>query len=162
MKIKTKLQSGFTLIELIVYLALFGILFGGAIAGTYSLIEASGRNQSRIMLQQEGEFLLAKISWAISSANNAQVPNGEQLLIVRSLDNFEIKQNGDDLVWVKNSDPEIILNNSATRIKNLAFVDISTAGNGQKGIEYGFDLETNTPNGTIITSDFKSTVYLRK
>ncbi len=156
-----KLQSGFTLIELIVYLALFGILFSGAVAGTYSILESSGKNQSRVMMQEEGEFLLAKISWVVSGANTAQVLNGDQLLVSSTLDNFEFKQNGDNLVWVKNSGPEVLLNNSAVRLKNLSFVDIAS-GNGQKGIRYGFNLETNVPSGAIMTSNFESIVYLRK
>ena len=159
MKTNRKTQRGFTLVELIVYLALFAILFGGAIAGTYSLIESGGRNQSRIMMQQEGEFLLAKINWIVSSAETAQVPTGDRLLVSSSLDNFELKQSGNNLVLIKDSNPELILNNSSVRINNLSF---STVESNQKGIAYAFDLETNTPNGTTIISHFESTVYLRK
>jgi prepilin-type N-terminal cleavage/methylation domain-containing protein len=155
---KTNQQSGFTLIEVVIYLALFGIMFSGAVVASYSILESSGKNQTRAMMQEEGEFLLAKINWAVSNAQTATVPEGGRLVT----DTVEFDQDGNSLVLKRNTDPGVELNNSAVSVKNLSFVDISATSNGVKGISYKFDLESNSPNGAILTSNFASTAYLRK
>ena len=54
-------RAGFTLIETVVYLGLFAILFSGGIAADYNVLETSGKNQSKAMIQEEGDFLIAKM-----------------------------------------------------------------------------------------------------
>ena len=56
-----KSGAGFTLIEVLVYLALFGLIMSGAVVSAYQMFEASGRNQTRAMIQEEGDFIVAKI-----------------------------------------------------------------------------------------------------
>ena len=58
-------MKGFTLIETIVYLALFSILMGGAIVAAFNIFESAGRQQTHTMLQEEGNFLIAKINEAV-------------------------------------------------------------------------------------------------
>lgn len=146
-------QSGFTLIETVIYLALFAIMFSGAVAAAYSIIESSGRIRARAVMQEEGEFLLAKINWAVSTAGTASVSENGHLLA----DGLEFARSGDDLAL--NGLP---LNTSTVKISDLYFDDISVAGSGQEGISYGFDLYSKTLNGAIITASASSTVYLRK
>ena len=69
-------QKGFTLIETLIYLALFAIFFGGAAAAAYAVIETSGRNLTKSMVQEEGNFMLAKINWALSGVQTIDAPNG--------------------------------------------------------------------------------------
>ena len=159
---KTNQKSGFTLIEVILYLAIFGILFSGAVVAAYSITESSGKNHTRAMMQEEGQFLLEKINWAVSNAQVATVPAGGHLAVTVGANNLEFDQNGKDLILRRNSDPNVPLNNSIISIANLFFVDISASSNGMKGINYGFDLESKTANGATMVSTFESTAYLRK
>ena len=69
-----KYRSGFTLIEVIIYLALFSILIGGALVSAYSLIESNERNQTKAIVQNEGAFVLAKIDWALSGIQSVDQP----------------------------------------------------------------------------------------
>jgi prepilin-type N-terminal cleavage/methylation domain-containing protein len=157
-----KQQLGFTLIEVIVYLALFAIILGGAIVAAFNIIETSGKNYSRAIMQEEGEFLLAKINWAVSNAENVQVPEGGHLQATVSGNDLEFQQDGDYLILKRNGGSGEPLNNSAVQVINLFFVDIFATGNGEKGINYGFHLKSKTSNGAILDSNFNSTTYLRK
>ena len=56
-------MKGFTLIETIVYLALFSIVIGGALAATTLLLEGAGRDSARARVQEEGAFMLSKIAY---------------------------------------------------------------------------------------------------
>lgn len=76
---------GFTLIETIIYIALFGLLITGAVIGAYNLLEGGRRNVDATGIQEEGTFLNRKISWALSGATSASVSeSGEELTIVRA------------------------------------------------------------------------------
>jgi type II secretory pathway pseudopilin PulG len=58
-------NRGFTLIEVVLYIGLFGILVGGVIIAAYQLLEGGDRNQVNILIQEEGTFLNRKINWAL-------------------------------------------------------------------------------------------------
>jgi type II secretory pathway component PulJ len=53
------LRRGFTLIETVIYLALFALVIGGALATTTLLFEGAGRDTTKADVQQEGEFALS-------------------------------------------------------------------------------------------------------
>lgn len=65
---KSAKNQGFTLIETIIYIALFGIIMGGAVATTYQLMTGSDDIGYRTEIDQEASFLLAKIDWALTGA----------------------------------------------------------------------------------------------
>jgi prepilin-type N-terminal cleavage/methylation domain-containing protein len=60
-------MRGFTLIEVIIYLALFALLMSGFLVASFSLIESSGKDTTHSMVEAEGEYLLAKINWALAN-----------------------------------------------------------------------------------------------
>ncbi|MFS6835634.1 type II secretion system protein J, partial [Staphylococcus aureus] len=61
-------SHGFTIVEVLVYLGLFGLIMVGIVATAYNIFETSGRLQTRAMLTAEGNFLLGKINWAMNGA----------------------------------------------------------------------------------------------
>src|SRR5581483_3447430 len=84
-----KSAPGFTLIEVVVYLALFAILFGGAVLAAYNIVESSGRNQSKADIQQEGEFIIGKINWALSGAASVSSPGAGLSSTILSVVKFD-------------------------------------------------------------------------
>jgi prepilin-type N-terminal cleavage/methylation domain-containing protein len=186
---KKHLQKGFTLIETIIYLALFAIFLGGAVATAYNMFEASGRNQTKNIVQEEGNFLIAKIEWALAGtqivnsplANNlpCTLPATPCLLALNKITGLdpitkqpiitriEINLAGTDMVLIypDNIPPNsFILNNSSVRISNFAFTHNVESGSGgnSESVRADFTLTTNTPNGMQISQDFSTTKYLRK
>ena len=51
--------QGFTLIEVVIYIALFSLLLGGAFVTAYQLIDNSRELNVKNRVQEEGNFLLA-------------------------------------------------------------------------------------------------------
>ena len=163
MDTKQKRCLGFTLIETLIYLALFGMLFSGAVVCAYSVLESSGRNQSKAMLQGDGNFIAAKIEWALSQATSITVPAGGDLQLATPTGTLEFKPDATNtgLLLARNGSAGTLLNNSNETIKDLSFVKIDASGDRPEGINYKFTLITLTPNGVPISTDFSSTVYLR-
>ena len=54
-------NTGFVLMEFLIYLFLFGLIFAGLFGGIFAVMETMGKNDARVMARHEGEFLLAKI-----------------------------------------------------------------------------------------------------
>lgn len=146
MKIKNKkIKNGFTLIEIVVYLALFSILFGGAIVASYNLIEGNARSQTEVLMQNEGDFLIAKISWAIANLN------GENITDI-------IKLNGNNITIYKNGSTQV-LNNTNVSVSNLHFTQSDISSTNWKDIEFSFTITSLTPNGMSISQDFSGQKY---
>jgi hypothetical protein len=64
-----KHTKGFTLIETLMYLALFTLIIGGGMLATYQIIESTTASYGHILLQEEGNFILRKIAWGFYQPN---------------------------------------------------------------------------------------------
>lgn len=59
-------QNGFTLIETIIYIALFGVLMTSALITVYELLGSVEINKTALVTQTEGTFINSKLRWAIT------------------------------------------------------------------------------------------------
>jgi hypothetical protein len=75
--------AGFTLIETIIYLGLFGIVMSGLIVSAFYLLDSGQRTAGLIAVQEEGTFVNRKLSWAIGSATDAAVSGATELTLSR-------------------------------------------------------------------------------
>lgn len=61
-------QNGFTLLETIIYIALFGILMTSALVTVYELLNSVEINKTALITQTEGTFINSKLRWAITGS----------------------------------------------------------------------------------------------
>jgi prepilin-type N-terminal cleavage/methylation domain-containing protein len=131
MKTRTS-QSGFTIIELIIYLALFAIIIGGALVGVYNLTEGSDRNQANIVIYEEGSFIGKKIENALNGADNIIQPAvgvpGTVLQVSKSGVVTEIGLTTGNIYQKTGSNPSITLDTDAITVSNLTFTNLSGQG----------------------------------
>ncbi|RJQ34651.1 prepilin-type N-terminal cleavage/methylation domain-containing protein [Candidatus Parcubacteria bacterium] len=79
-----RFRRGFTLIEVIIYVALLGILLAGALTSAFALIDGNERNARAIQVREEVAFIQQKIRWALSNATSISVSaDGKNLTIYR-------------------------------------------------------------------------------
>ena len=76
-------KRGFTLLEVVIYIALFSMLMSGVLVTVYQLLEAGRSNMSAVAVQEEGTFVNRKISWALAGATDIEVPDPKTLIITR-------------------------------------------------------------------------------
>ena len=162
--------EGFTLIEVMVYLALFGLLIGGAVIAAYNVIESIGRNNTQATIQQEGNFLLAKINWTLSgiSAVNQPLENttSSQLLVAKTdlsigAVDINIDPGTHTKMLITRSGLTSDLNNDNVDVSGLVFDHQHPIG-GAEWVTSNFTLTAKTPNGQSISRDFTTTKYLRQ
>jgi Tfp pilus assembly protein FimT len=157
-------KNAFTLIEVLVYLGLFAILMGGMVTVAFSVFESSNRDQTKIMIQEEGDFLVAKINHALSEAKNVNVI-GQELSVGRWDDSMVlVNLSGTDLNISEGGNPQVTLNNSNVEISPNVKVspEIFTYSSDPENIQVNFTVSAKTPNGTIVYQDFFMVKYLRK
>ncbi len=76
-------QNGFTLIETLLYIALFAIILTGVIMSAYPLITGSESLSAHVTAQGEAGFVLRKFSWAFSDVVSVTVSGGNTLTVTQ-------------------------------------------------------------------------------
>ena len=153
-------QSGFTLIETLIYLGLFGLLIGGGVLAAFNIIEGTNRNQAQIMLTEEGNFLLAKINWSLSSAATITVPTPDHLLVTAVGGATTEYQLSSSDMSLTTSATSYTLSNSNVKVSNLVFDHQATSGS--ESVKSSFTLSSNTSDGKLVSQDFSSSKFIRR
>ncbi|OGG52891.1 hypothetical protein A3H16_03435 [Candidatus Kaiserbacteria bacterium RIFCSPLOWO2_12_FULL_53_8] len=167
MKRRTTSCKGFTMIETLVYLALYAIIMTGLLSAVYSLIESSVHNQTVAMVEEEGNFLAGKIEWALSNAREILAPSSSgSTLSVTTFDGspITIGLTGGDMRIQEASNPAHILNNTNVSITNLSFTHARASSDGinPESIESSFTIFATTSSGRFLSRAFSTLKYLRK
>ena len=172
---KNNLQknTGFTLIETVIYIGLFAILMGGALTSVYAVIEGNNRNQNKAMVQEEGAFILGKIDWALTGVSSVSVDNtGKILTITKS--NFpnnpiiiRVDEGLGDILIKRGIALEQGLNNSNVKIEcppEKCFNRILANGDGINPENISVDIIVNsrTVDGLTYSQEFSTVKFIRK
>ena len=153
------MNKGFTLIEVLVYISLFLIIIGGCLFVVFQIIESSGKLTNKSIIQQEGNFLLRKIDWALTGANTVSISGGNHLTITKfSGAMIEFQLNGTN-IEIKDGGSFVVLNNSNLKVTaTTLFQKISVTGKPD-AIQTKFNLATLDG---LSSQDFVNIKYLRK
>lgn len=71
------MSKGFTLVEVIIYIALFSLLMGTAFVTAYGLIDGISDLHTKNMVQEEGSFVMRKLNWALTGADTFSISGSE-------------------------------------------------------------------------------------
>ena len=154
-------MRGVTLIETLVYLALFTISIGSLVVAAYAFIESTGRNHTRAMIGEEVSFLTTRIEGILTEIDKAQPILYGATLHATTFHHsmISIGLTGKN-IWLNS--PQNILNNSNVTVQELSFIHKGgTNATDPERIEFMFTVEAHAPNGMILTDKAKSTVYLQ-
>ena len=161
------MNKGFTLLEVIVYLALYAIIIAGAVTSAFSMAEGAGRDQSAAMVQEEGAFLIGKIDDALSHARSVQSPtaSGNYLAVTLFDDSQEsIFLSSTDVRLSRGAAPAQTLNNSNVSVTSLTFTHTLAAGGGiqPESVRADLTLQAIGASGRAVTRTFSTIRYLHK
>lgn len=126
-----KHQKGFTLFEALIYIALFTIIIGGSIASAYQIFEGTAQVQGIAERENEVNFVLRKLDWALNGAGAADIlepdsgtPESSRLRVLKDGDVYEFSA-ADGLLSVvedpSGSADELVLNNARVEVSSVSF-----------------------------------------
>lgn len=124
----TNHKRGFTLLEAIIYSALFGTLITGVLLTSYPLIEGSARSREKAYVEMETIFIIAKIRYAI--AHNVTTKNILAGLLPKEGDeasstlqsesgSFVFKNQGTELLYSEDTLPLFPLHSNRDKITDF-------------------------------------------
>src|SRR3989344_2162395 len=171
-KNKLKINTGFTLIETIIYIGLFVLILSGALTSVYSILEANARNQTKIMVQEEGAFLLGKIDWALTGVVSASVDaTGKILTTIKSDSAFNNPivisiDSAGDIFIKRGTNVTEGLNNSNVTVGcevNGCFERVLATGDGinPESVSADIIVNANTPDGFPYAQYFSTIKFIR-
>lgn len=146
-------QRGFTLIEVIIYLAIVSLLIGSGIAAAFYIADTSEDNTSEINIEAEAHFLLRKIEWALTgSLITSPAPGAIDASLVTD------KGGAIGVITIDSAGGQARVNgtditNDRVNIQDLAFIHVAPAGEKPGGVDASF---------TINGKEYKTTKYFRK
>jgi type II secretory pathway pseudopilin PulG len=161
------MKRGFTLIETLIYLALYTIIIGGALAAVYSMLESDARNETAAMVEEEGDFLIGKIDWVLSDTASVQSPisSGKELSITLADGSAVVFRSIAPALSIQaGSAQEQILNNTDVSVIGLTFIHSLSTSDGldPESVSASFTLVATTSDGRVLSRDFSTLEYLRK
>jgi len=119
-----------------------------------------------MLLQEEGNFLIAKMGWALSSIQGVNVPvTTGSILSVNKVDvsigavTIDIDPvSGNDMRLARGASGTQIINSASVKVSNLVF----THGMNPENVSASFTLSAVTDNGVLLSQNFFMTKYMRK
>lgn len=160
LKFNKKNFSGFTLIETLIYSFLLSFIIIAALSGIYQIISSADKLSIKSLIEQEGNFLLRKINWALTGADSISLPlvnsSGQTLLLNKEgLGSLEFTLSGDKLKLSRNGGVAVDLSSDYFKISDLNFSYNDPDGTGGKPGEIKVSFKVNDQL-------FETTKYLRK
>lgn len=159
-------MRAFTLIETLVYLALFALVMSGGMAGVESIRAVSGRTSADTLLAEEGLFVKSRIEYALRESSAINVP------ATASATRLEATAPGSESAKFFVSSTTLMESVGARSAEPLTsrFVEVSGfsafRGGGTNAHDPGyltvtFTLSARTPTGIVRSEDFSVTKYLQ-
>lgn len=137
------MKRAFTLIELLLYLALLAIILGAAFVLFFSLIDGLHRSRSRVLLLHEGTFVLNTIQ-NILHEGDLVLPAADESFtrfrVERETHSLEI----DEHLFLSRGNTREALLSDNVRVSDIDF------RREQNRLHVKFVLEARTPQGRIV------------
>lgn len=161
-----RIKKGFTIIELTIYMGLMAILLvilGGIF---FSILDLQLESQASSDVQQDGQYILARIGYDVRRATSVSVPaaagqTGSSLTLVIGGANYTYAVSGTDLQLTAGA----AVDNLTSYGSGISSFSISRLGNpgGKASLQIRFTLtsKTSTLRNTYETKDYEETLTLR-
>lgn len=162
-------KSGFTLLDTMIYAALFAVTIGSVLVVVYQIIEGRFRLLARVELVEETNFLMRKIEWALAGLDVVNQPAANATGTTLSVNKLGYGSN--PIVITSTSSvatiaygggPAASLTNESLLVRNLVFEHL---GGTNPGVKVTFTADFRPRFQYTIynaSATIETTIYARK
>ena len=167
-KIFTPQNTGFTLIETLLYISIITIMISSLIPFAWNIIGSSTKSSTAQEVSSAARYVSEKIKYEIRNASGIDAANSNFGLNLSSNPSYKITllnpsgstvftvQNGK--VLIASGGPGAALNSTDTRVDDLTFTNYSSSDGKTKHIGFTMTISLINPSQR---SEFKNTISLR-
>lgn len=142
----SKKTKGFTLIELMIYIAIFSVLIVVLSELFSAILNVKKESEANTAVQQDVSYLMTRFMYDISRASSVTVPStlgetGSSLQIVIDGINYSYALSGGQLTLTNNNGTDS-LSSSETTVSNLSFTRLGS-GSTKDSIRFSFTVTSN-------------------
>jgi len=147
------MKRGITMIEVLVYLALYAIVLSGALVSVYTMIESSERDACEARLAEEGNFVLAKLAHLNAHAETVKATeNNDGIIFTSSAGDISIMSESRQIMYQDRSrDKEPLIANDV-RVSSFT----ATYEADIQAINVDFTLVGTTAHGVHLEREFSA------
>lgn len=156
-------MKAFTLIETIIYAALISMIIGFSVFVIYQIINVQERLKSKTEVEEEMNFVLQKINWALTGANVVNQPLANSTSTMLSVNKANFAQNplifdldNKNIRLSRAGDGLAILNSGNIIVDQLIFQYLSSSS-APESVKTTITLKSGVYSKTVETIN-----YLRK
>jgi type II secretory pathway pseudopilin PulG len=167
-------MRGFTLLESLLYIALFGLIMNGMLSGLWAFTESADRIQTQAFLETEGNFLMEKMQYDMRQAKTISQPVDTATtseLVLASADSAspEAYPNygtyielylADTVLMRTQEKTSLPLSSNSVNVSDLSFKRLDTDSNDPESITIHFQITATTSDDQLVSQNFSSVEYL--
>ena len=135
------------MIETLIYASLISVIIGFSLAVTYQIIDSSEKLNKKILIEEEANFLLRKIEWALTGLETINSPLSGATGSILSVNKINFSSNPlvfdlnlNNLRMKRGLAAPVILNNENLVVSNLIFEHLAMDGNKPAGVKTNFKI----------------------
>lgn len=143
---KKQIQKGFTLIELILYIAIVTILLNALVPFAWNMIEGGVKSATGQEVFTQGQYVADRITFEIRNASDINSVSSTQISLATAnpaTNPTIISLNAGVINLKQGSAPPIALNSANTTISSLNFTNYSSSDGNTKNIQFIFTIKAN-------------------
>lgn len=147
-------MRGLTLIETLIYLALFSTLMSGVLISLISIQGGAGRIEVGSRLTDEGHFILERLRFEIERSTAISVDGPTRLTAITADGPISLYLLGNSLMEESSTEIEPLSEPNSV-VDNLVF-----AMDSDERLSVLFSLQISTQEGTVLSALFSDTFFL--
>lgn len=148
MPIKNR-QAGFTIFEVLIYIALFSFIIGGSITAAFQIFQGSAQIQAKSQQEVELNFVLRKLDWLLNGSSltspTTNTPT-DTIIIDKGTDQFTLTTSPNDEVTLAGGGlPALPITSSRLKVSTLTFTRDTTVTPNTLTVDMVINGETLDP-----------------
>lgn len=146
MNLLKKRQTGFTLLELILYISIVTIIMAALIPFAWNVIASGTKSSTQQHIFSQARFVSEKIKWEIRNANDINSVSATSISLATSnpaTNPTVVDLNGGQIRITQGADSPVFLLSNNTVADSLAFTDLSSNDGNSKHIQFSFTIKSD-------------------
>lgn len=149
---KENFRAGFSIIELLIFSAIFTVIMIAFITMLVSVVRVGARQSAAAEVNQQSQFVLQQLQYYIERSSLVEIPQDQatttlKLRMGASSEDPTIINLAGGVLYVDEGEGPAALTSSKVTVSNLSFIKRSNPP-GKDSVQIYFTLEFNTPNIT--------------